>query len=389
MPRQVEDAKIQTKTQRAKLAVRGTPYYRRISDSLHIGYRRTATLPGRWLVRRRGADGKYTQTAMRGVVPDDVAEANNVDILTFDQAGQLARGVHAPAADDVTLEKALDTWVAMKLPNLSTPKRVADTQSQASRIVRGFEPGIKIRDLTVESIESFRDASIHGKEDDKLQSARSTANKNLRILKAALNHTVKVKKLEMDRPWDHVQQFKAQESFGKRVLAFDAEQSQAWVDAAEDEPTANLIYAALLTGARFGELAGVRVRDYSPKRLALTGKTGTRTIVLCAKGDALFGGLADRRNNDRAFLLEGRDGVDSWHEGAQSDPVRRAAIKAGLPEETVLYTARHTYITRHLTQGVPAAAIAKQCGTSVAMIEKTYANFMVTDLERWFGEAVL
>jgi len=39
-----------------------------------------------------------------------------------------------------------------------------------------------------------------------------------------------------------------------------------------------------------------------------------------------------------------------------------------------LYSLRHTYITMKLLEGVPAAVIAKQCGTSSAMIEQHYSH---------------
>jgi len=126
------------------------------------------------------------------------------------------------------------------------------------------------------------------------------------------------------------------------------------------------------------------VSSYSPGKLSVTGKTGGRVVALSHKADALFTRLVAGRNNQNGFLLRGRF-ADGWGENHHIEPVRRAALAAGLPKETTLYVARHSYITQHLTKGVPPSAVAKQTGTSVAMLERNYTHFMTNDLTHWFG----
>ena len=41
-----------------------------------------------------------------------------------------------------------------------------------------------------------------------------------------------------------------------------------------------------------------------------------------------------------------------------------------------LYSLRHTYITNQILDRVPLDIIAKQCGTSIAMIEQHYSHVM-------------
>ncbi|HEY8099912.1 MAG TPA: tyrosine-type recombinase/integrase [Burkholderiaceae bacterium] len=54
--------------------------------------------------------------------------------------------------------------------------------------------------------------------------------------------------------------------------------------------------------------------------------------------------------------------------------LRRLKMENGPSGKRTLYSLRHTYITMKLLEGVPAAVIAKQCGTSTAMIELHYSH---------------
>ncbi len=85
---------------------------------------------------------------------------------------------------------------------------------------------------------------------------------------------------------------------------------------------------------------------------------------------------------DRAIL-------PGWSEGSHTRRFKAAVIAAGLSSETTFYCLRHTYITRHLTAGVPVSAIADQCGTSAKMIEQSYAHYLGDDLERWFSLGIV
>lgn len=54
--------------------------------------------------------------------------------------------------------------------------------------------------------------------------------------------------------------------------------------------------------------------------------------------------------------------------------LKRLKLEKGPGGKRTLYSLRHTYITMKLLEGVPAAVIAKQCGTSAAMIELHYSH---------------
>lgn len=53
---------------------------------------------------------------------------------------------------------------------------------------------------------------------------------------------------------------------------------------------------------------------------------------------------------------------------------KRLRQKLGLPEKTVAYSYRHTYITDALTRGVDPATVAELTGTSIEMIQRHYGH---------------
>lgn len=61
----------------------------------------------------------------------------------------------------------------------------------------------------------------------------------------------------------------------------------------------------------------------------------------------------------------------------------RALGRAGLDPEGTFYALRHSYISRAIEAGVPLTVLAENCGTSVRMIEKTYAK-VLADKQRKF-----
>ncbi len=88
MARTVKDANLATRTAQANLPPRKRPYYRLILQGLHLGYYRGART-GSWRARRFIGDGRYEETKLG--TADDVADANDVVILTFGQAQEKAR----------------------------------------------------------------------------------------------------------------------------------------------------------------------------------------------------------------------------------------------------------------------------------------------------------
>jgi ClpX C4-type zinc finger len=75
---------IHDRAQRRRLESRAKPYFTRLADGVHVGYRKGKST-SRWVVRRY--DGAtYTMATMRDVEPDDAVEADGRRFLSFQQA---------------------------------------------------------------------------------------------------------------------------------------------------------------------------------------------------------------------------------------------------------------------------------------------------------------
>jgi hypothetical protein len=75
---------IHDRDRRRTLEPRAKPYFARLSDGIHIGYRKGKSV-SRWVVRRY--DGKrYRMRTLPAVHPDDNEAADGRRVLTFQQA---------------------------------------------------------------------------------------------------------------------------------------------------------------------------------------------------------------------------------------------------------------------------------------------------------------
>src|SRR3546814_16167908 len=88
---------------------------------------------------------------------------------------------------------------------------------------------------------------------------RSSTNRILTILKAALNVAYRNGKAPADDTWRRVRPFPKVEAPKLRYL--QENEARRLVNAC-DQAFRSLVQAALLTGARYAELAALEVRDY-------------------------------------------------------------------------------------------------------------------------------
>ena len=83
---------LQTREARKKLAIQDAPYYHGMGRGLALGYRRGIE-GSSWLLREfRG--GKYVKQRLGAT--DDKVQSDGIDILSWDEATQIARGSERP-----------------------------------------------------------------------------------------------------------------------------------------------------------------------------------------------------------------------------------------------------------------------------------------------------
>ncbi len=69
---------------RAVLDARDKPYFVRVTDTVHLGYKKGKSVC-RWIIRWRVAN-TYISRTFRSVIPDDTVPANGTSILSYEQA---------------------------------------------------------------------------------------------------------------------------------------------------------------------------------------------------------------------------------------------------------------------------------------------------------------
>jgi site-specific recombinase XerD len=203
---------------------------------------------------------------------------------------------------------------------------------------------------------------------------KSSFNRNITPLRAALNLAFEDGKVATDQAWrTQLKPLKGPGTSGRRTLYLDAQARRRLVENASEEARP-LLQAMILQPVRPGDIPRARVQDlYLENRsLRLAGKNNERVIPLSDEALAHFRACAEDKLPS-AWLVARRDG-SQWKKEAWRDEVKQAAAVAKLPKATVATTLRHSVITELVKGGLDIFHVAKLAGTSVVMIEKHYGH---------------
>jgi integrase len=398
MARSVRNAKIDTRSARAKLAERREPYWTVLSAGCALGYRRGAK-GGTWIGKFRDADGKRHLEALGAA--DDSRDPDGLSVYSFAQAQERARAwfqrkAREAAGDFVPLDrpytvadaladyradyqrrggKAIDrldwsaaAWIkpelgAVLLDRLTKGKMVAWHQKIAEtpprlRTKAGAAPKHRDADSSPEAV----------------RRRRSTANRVLTILKAALNYAHREGRCGSDDAWRAIRAFREADAARLRYLSDD--EARRLTNACFPDFRA-LVTGALLTGCRYGELAAMTVADFNPDAGAVrvrSSKSGKpRHVVLPQEGRDFIANLAaGKLGSARLFS---RSNGKPWAKSEQQRPLATACKAAGIDPPVNFHGLRHTYASRLAMRNVPLAVIAAQLGHSdTRMVEKHYGH---------------
>jgi integrase len=383
MAKSIRNSNLETRTNRLKLPITSKPVYVKIGPSMSLGYRRNQTA-GMWVLRL--ADGKGGMTTQSIAHADDYDTSNGQTVLTFYEAQDTARRLAAQPTllKPLTVgEAAANYLVILETKN----KRTAyDTKL---RLQKHFLPHFAdklITSLTKTQLEKWL-AGLVVKSDDPedIRASKDTANRVLTMAKAVLNYAMADAANGLrDDAWRFVRPFK---SVGQpRTVRYTNEEVLRIIASAPGKATGRLVKGAFLTGCRYGEMitATVSSVDLDAKRWHVAGKTGARSVILHHAAVEFFRELiADRSAGDILFTMESGQ---AWKASDQTRRFKAALLAAGLPVDGSVYALRHSYVSASIEGGVPLNLIADNCGTSVRMIEQTYAHIL-GEKERAFIEA--
>ena len=202
---------------------------------------------------------------------------------------------------------------------------------------------------------------------------RSTANRVLTILKAALNKAWRDGKVTSDSAWRRVEPFENVDAARVCYLTL-AEASRVINGCAPD--FRRLVRGALETGARYGELSVLDVSDFNPDsgtiaiRQSKSGKP--RHVVLTDDGIEFFRQITVGRAGSETLFL--KDGT-AWLRSHQAEPMRQANKRASIDPPINFHGLRHTWASHAVMNGVPLLVVAKNLGHSdTRMVEKHYGH---------------
>jgi integrase len=414
MARTVRDAALENRTKRLKLE-REERHFRRVQEGLSLCYRRAQDGVGTWSAKLRQADGRYALERLGEA--DDYAEANGETVLSFAQAQKAAQkrleavqrdgGIIRPA---LTVREASDAYLrwfraarksaretenainAHILPSLGdqlvsalTAKRIRDWHHRlAAKPARkrsgiGRRPAYKAEPATA----------------DARRARKATANRVLTVLKAILNKAYRDDLVPSADAWSKVRPFEHADEPITRFLT--AAECRRLLNSSRPD-LRKLVNGALLTGARFGELAALTVANVNLDTRSVfiaPSKSGKgRHIPLNAEGQELFAALVTGKTGTQR-VFEKSNG-NPWGVNHQVRPLADACKQAKVEPAITFHELRHTYASLLAQAGADLLTISKLLGHADTRVtarhyahlcDKTLANAVNALLPSFGSEA--
>jgi integrase len=399
--KRIRESLIDNRTARGRLASRRRPYYRKLEEGVHLGYRkpkgrkdRPAT-SGKWVLRQYIGEGTYRVSNI--AIADDHSDADGVKVLNFDQAAnrarehmvQHARG-SAGIAGPLTVAHALADYCAYLEHNGQDPH---DARRRANAFILPGLGSLECSKLTAERLRSWLaalaktpprlrtsrgEAQQHGDLDhtdaEAIRRRRATANRNFTVLRAALNHAFREGKVQSDIAWRRVKPFRSVDA--ARIRFLSVAEAKRLVNATDSE-FRPMVEAALCTGCRYSELGRLEVQDFDPDAGTLTirqSKSGKpRKVYLTDEGVQLFKHLALGRAG-KDLLLRHANGRP-WGQSNQQLPMRLACAHAKIVPPISFHQLRHTFASLCVKAGMPMKVVAEALGhASTQMTEARYSH---------------
>jgi integrase len=424
----MRNAKLDTRSARAKLAQGAEPFWIALGPGRALGYFKPVKGgAGTWRARLYLAVSRTFKKIALGTA-DDYQDANGVEVLTFSQAQEKAsewfkaqeEAIRREAGGEPTLQgpytvgRALDDY--FQDGERRGMKGLSRDQQRASAWIRPELGLVEVADLTRTRIESWlakiaesprrvrvkdankpmpvpRNFKVPRKPkaapeppgppqtDDEKRARKDSANRVLTVLKAALNHALDRRRVSGGEAWQAVKPYRGTTSARLRFLS---QEEQVRLVNACSEDFRRLVRGALLTGARYGELARLRVEDFNGQAgtvFIAESKSGKpRHVVLTDEGKALFAELTAGKGAEelvfqRDVKRRKREGLGlGWGHGDASHLMEDVCEAAKL-EALTFHELRHSYASMLVNAGCPLVYVAAQLGHSgTRMVEKHYGH---------------
>lgn len=403
MARTVRDAKLESKAARDRLKAGETVHWRTlVPGQLHLGYRRRkAGKPGVWMWRRFVGKSQERRSGYeKGTIgiADDFADADGVSVFAFADAQKI---VHTRLADRRLAAARAPLVISAMEDYLSFLRSERKTAADAERRMRAHVlpmlGNVRIDQLSLRQLEDWRAALVEkparlrtGKDADgnrldqryrkaaatvdERRARRATVNRTVTILKAALNRARRHYPDVHDDAWRMLKPFEKTDAARPGHLTI--EEAQRLINAADaNSGFRAVVQAALLTGARYGELCRLRVGDFAHGRVVVReSKSGKpRDIRLTVEAQAFFSALCAGRPAGETMLLRA-DG-EPFGPSHQARPMKQACERAGIVPAVGIHQLRHTWASLSVMAGMPLLIVAETLGhADLRMVTAHYAH---------------
>lgn len=396
--------RIDTVEGRNRLKPRKATYWHTVRKGCQLGFRRmSADAPGTWLAQAYDPS-TFKQTRRSLGDFSDVAPGERFEAARKAAEKWFAHLDKGGSLEVVTVKVACEQYVAYVRAQSVLARSPADKQQilrnatdlegRYRRWVNSAPLGaIELQKLQRTHLESWTLTLAgtavlidpYAPQPRTRPRARSTINRDMTALRAALNRAHDVGLVTSDLAWKAA--LKAlDKADGRRNVYINRKQRAALVAAIPSADTAAFVRAMTLLPLRPGALAALTVENFDARRGALhvsLDKAGGGRDFQLPTETANFLKKQSKGKPPGTPLFLRADGKawdkDSW-KGPVKDAVaaaNRAAEEAddesiALPTNVTAYTLRHSVITDLVDADVNALTIAFLSGTSIAMIEKHY-----------------
>lgn len=375
-----------------------------------VGYR-----DGWWFSRVRLDDGRYQKRRLARA-DDPPRTADGKTVLTFsdaqDEALEAAEKIKAGIDKAPTLEsstftvndaaryygdnhdskslkltlRSYETHVAPKFGR----RPVAELRTEEIRAWRNKLKNSRARLRSSKAKTNYREQNEDDDPKELERRRKATANRVLTVFKSILNYARnEIDELDVSDTWSRVKPYKDVDA--ARVRPLDEHEARRLLKACEPH-FRDIASAAILTGARYGSLAEMRVSDFELAAGTVYVRRGKTTksrkhMKLTADGLKLFSRLTQGRKPNAIMFLQpnGRP----WGKSDQCRPMDEAITKAKIEPRATFHNLKDTFVTHLIRKGLPFAHISTLVGTSVRMLETHYGHLRESDVEEAFLEAAM
>jgi len=395
MARTIRDAALESRTARSRLKPRGQPYYRGLEPGLlHLGYRKPLAGAGKWLARHYVGDATYRLHKIGSA--DDYSDPDGTVILSYKQAQTQARKllVEQAGAGVGTVGDAMDSYIRYLEGDGRSRSAIQGVRYADRAFIRPTLGDIELAKLTADQLRRWRDDLVRkparlrtkagapqqyrrSDDSDARRARRATAKRIWAALQAALNRAFEDEKVASDQAWRRVKSLRNTDLARARYLT--VAEAKRLINAANPE-FRPLLQAALLSGARYGQLVALTVADFNPD----VGTLRLRSRKGRGNEKTYYAHLSDEGQDFFARACAGRAGTDliftrtdgtAWGRANQIDPIKRASARAKINPPVNFHVTRHTFASHAIMNGAPLLVVAKTLGHSdTRMVERVYGH---------------